>query len=207
MTTGERMKNRRKEINVSVDDVAKALNVSIATIYRYENGDIEKVPGSVLEPLAKVLRTTPAYLMGWDNTERSFPSNILPMPNTYKVPLLGDIACGDPILAVENIEGEVDVPEHIRADFALRCKGDSMINARIFDGDIVYIRQQRTVENGQIAAVRMDESATLKRVKRYDDHIVLEPANPMYEPLVFWHEKMNEVDIIGKAVGFTSLVR
>lgn len=134
------------------------------------------------------------------------PNNIIPMPETYKVPLVGTIACGTPILAVENTDGEVDVPNHIRADFALRCKGDSMINARIFDGDIVYIRQQDSVENGEIAAVLIDDEATLKRIRIYDDHISLEPENPQYKPIVLWDEEMNSVRILGKAVAFTSSI-
>lgn len=131
-------------------------------------------------------------------------NNIIPMPEMKKVPLVGTIACGTPIFAEENIEEYVDIPKHIKADFALTCKGDSMINARIFDGDIVYIRHQETVENGEISAVMVDDEATLKRVKLYPDHIVLEPENPMYKPLVFWGEEMNTVRILGKAVAFTS---
>ena len=124
-----------------------------------------------------------------------------------KVPLIGAIACGAPILADEHVEDYVDVPAHISADFALTCKGDSMINARIFDGDIVYIRQQETVDNGQIAAVLIDGEATLKRVRLFDNHISLEPENPQYRPLVYWGEEMNAVRILGKAVAFTSAIR
>lgn len=134
-------------------------------------------------------------------------TNIIPFPEMHKVPLIGAIACGAPILAEEHIEDYVDIPRHITADFALVCKGDSMINARIFDGDIVYIRQQETVDNGQIAAVLIDGEATLKRVKIYDDHIVLEPENPHYRPFTFWSEEMNDIRILGKAVAFTSAVR
>ena len=129
------------------------------------------------------------------------------MPEMRKIPLLGTIACGAPVLADEHIEGQVDIPANIHADFALTCKGDSMINARIFDGDIVYIRQQDTVENGEIAAVLIETEATLKRVRLFDDHISLEPENPMYKPIVFWNEEMYEVRILGKAVAFTSSVR
>lgn len=212
MTTGQRIRNRRKEIDISAEKVAAAIGVSPATIYRYENGDIEKVPGEILLPIAKVLRTTPAYLMGWEE-EPSAAADVMTLPNVEqipkmrRVPLLGTIACGEPLLAVENIEGEVDVPEHIRADFALRCKGDSMINARIFDGDIVYIRQQPAVENGQIAAVLIGDEATLKRVRLFDDHISLEPENPMYRPIVYWNGDMASIRILGLAVAFTSAVR
>lgn len=100
----------------------------------------------------------------------------------------------------------VEVPDFIHADFALRCKGESMINARIFDGDVVYIRKQPTVENGQIAAVLVGDEATLKRVTVYEDKIVLEAANPLFDPLVFRGEEMNQVEILGKAVGFTGLI-
>ncbi len=134
-------------------------------------------------------------------------ANIIVFPAMKKLPLIGAIACGAPILAQEHIEDYVDTPLHINADFALLCKGDSMINARIFDGDVVYIRQQETVENGEVAAVLIDNEATLKRVYLFTDHIVLEPANPMYKPLAYWNEEMNTVRILGKAVAFVSTVR
>lgn len=207
MTTGQRMKLRRKSIGLSAERVAEMLGVSPATIYRYENGDIEKVPGDRLGTIARVLQTTPAYLMGWDSTASEQPTNIIPLPQMRKIPLIGTIACGAPILAEEHIEEYIDIPKHINADFALTCKGDSMINARIFDGDIVYIRQQDTVENGEIAAVLIDGDATLKRVKLYEDHISLEPENPQYRPQVYWGEEMNDVRILGKAVAFTSAIR
>lgn len=208
MTTGQRMKNRRKEIGLSAERVAEMLGVSPATIYRYENGDIEKVPGDRLVPIADALKTTPAFLMGWDDAvDASLPSNIIPMPEMRKIPLIGTIACGAPILADEHIEEYIDIPRHINADFALTCKGDSMINARIFDGDVVYIRQQNTVENGEIAAVLIDGEATLKRVRLHPDRIILEPENPLYDPLVYRNEEMNTVRILGKAVAFTSAIR
>ena len=178
---------------------------------QYVNGKVE--PGQEkLSILGMALNVSEAWLMGYDVSrvrDDATPkaSNILPMPEMRKIPLLGTIACGTPVLAEEHIEGQVDIPVNIHADFALTCKGDSMINARIFDGDIVYIRQQDTVENGEIAAVLIETEATLKRVRLFDDHISLEPENPMYKPIVFWNEEMNEVRILGKAVAFTSTVR
>ena len=207
MTIGDRIKARRLEIGLSVDEVAIRIGKNRATVYRYESNDIEKYPLDILQPLAQALMTTPAYLMGWEDSESERPANIIPMPEMRKIPLLGSIACGAPILAEEHIEGHVDIPANIHADFALTCKGDSMINARIFDGDTVYIRQQEEVLNGEIAAVLIDGEATLKRVRLFDDHIALEPENPMYKPLVYWNEEMNNVRILGKAVAFTSTVR
>ncbi len=98
-------------------------------------------------------------------------------------------------------------PENICADFAMRCKGDSMINARIYDGDIVYIHRQPTVGNGQIAAVLVDGEATLKRVYIYDDHIIFESANPQYKPLIYWNDDMENICILGLAVAFTGAVK
>ena len=121
-----------------------------------------------------------------------------------RIPVLGAIACGAPILAQEHIDGYAALPEDIHADFALICKGDSMIGARIFDGDTVYIRQQDTVDNGQIAAVLIDGEATLKRVRYLEDRMILEPENPMHRPIVLWGEEMNSARILGKAVAFTS---
>lgn len=135
------------------------------------------------------------------------PDNIIPMPEMKQIPLIGTIACGTPITAEQNVEDLVDIPKHIHADFALRCKGDSMINARIFDGDLVYIRQQPTVENGEIAAVLIDNEATLKKVRRFPERLILEPANPTFEPLVYIGEEMNHVHILGKAVAFTSMIK
>lgn len=128
------------------------------------------------------------------------------MPRMSSVPIIGEIACGVPILAEENIEEYVDLPEHIRADFALRCKGDSMTGARINDGDIVYIRQQPTVANGEIAAVRIENEATLKRVYRNGGTVILQPENPAYSPMAFTGDALNDVAILGKAVAFTSKI-
>ena len=145
MTTGQRMKARRKELGLSAETVAEKLDISPATVYRYEKGDIDKIPGDILQPLASILHTTPAYLMGWEDapssTKPAYDIFSLPgvsrPPRMVKKPRLGTIACGKPILAVEEAEEYDDVPENIECDFTLRCKGDSMINARIYDGDTV----------------------------------------------------------------------
>ena len=137
--------------------------------------------------------------------------NTFPLPKTKKVPLLGTIACGEPILATENIEAYVDMDSDIHADFALRCQGDSMINARIMDGDIVYIRKQDMVENGEIAAVLMDDceesNTTLKRIYISDDKIRLCVENPNYKDIIFFEDDMNKVRIVGKAIAFLSSIK
>lgn len=179
---------------------------------QYVNGKAE--PGQEkLTILGLALNVSETWLMGYDvpvsREDLCTPAarNIIPMPEPRKIPLVGAIACGSPTLAEENIEEYVSIPKNLPGDFALTCKGDSMINARIYDGDIVYIRQQETVENGEIAAVLIDDAATLKRVRIYEDRIVLEPANPMYDPLVFRGPERENIRILGKAVAFTSAIR
>lgn len=210
MTTGERMKQRRKEIGLSAEKVAESLGVSPATIYRYEKGDIEKVPVDIFAELAKILQTTPAYLMGWEEKPEpkkpTIPPGFEPMPKMKKIPLIGSIACGEPITAEQNIEKMVDVPEYIRCDFSLTCHGDSMVDAGIHDKDVVYIRIQPEVENGEIAAVRIDGEATLKRVYYNPGTLTLMPANPAYAPMVYTGSQLEEVHIEGKAVGWTHWV-
>jgi repressor LexA len=206
-----RMQQRREQLGLTLDDIALEIGVARSTIQRYEKGTIEKLKLPVIEAIANVLQVDPAWLVGKSDdpgvVTANSSDNILPFPSMQSVPLIGTIACGEPILAAENNECEVDMPEHVKADFALRCKGDSMINARIYDGDIVYIRQQPTVDDGQIAAVLVDDEATLKRVHLYPDHVVLEPENPLYRPLSFWESDMEHVRILGLAVAFTSNVR
>lgn len=201
-TMAKNIKHYMAQAGVSSIDMCKVLGVPQSTFSYWLNAKtyprIDKI-----EKMANYFGIKKSDLV-----EEHVPiRNVIPMPVMRSVPLVGTIACGDPILAEQNIEGEVSVPENIHADFALRCQGDSMINARIYDGDIVYIRQQETVDDGEIAAVLIDDDATLKRVHIYDDHIVLEPENPQYRPIVYWGIDMNAVRIIGKAVAFTSVVR
>ena len=204
----QKIKDLRAKHDLTLEHIAQQVGVGRSTVRKWETGQIQNMRRDKIAKLAAALHTTPEYLMGWENTnETPLPANIMPMPEMRKIPLLGTIACGEPILAVANIDEYISIPKDLAGDFALTCKGDSMINARIFDGDIVYIRQQDTVENGEIAAVLIDGEATLKRVRLFDDHISLEPENPMYKPLVFWNEEMNTIRILGKAMAFTSAVR
>lgn len=206
-TIGSRIRLAREHADMTQEQLGKLCNTTKQTIFKYENDIVTNIPMDRIEVIASALRVSPVYLMGWDNDMYSPIKNIIPVPEMRKIPLIGSIACGAPTLAEEHIEDYIDIPQHIHADFALSCKGDSMINARIFDGDIVYIRQQDTVDNGQIAAVLIDGEATLKRVQLFEDHISLEPENPQYRPLVYWGEEMNTVRILGKAVAFTSAIR
>lgn len=201
-------------------ELSKQSGVSKSSISRYISGAWEAKQDAVYL-LAMALNVSEAWLMGYDvpmersqpvapskNNTITLPDNIIPLPkNSKTVPLLGSIACGSPILAEENIEAMLPLPDFIRADFALRCKGDSMVDARILDGDLVYIRKQPDVENGEVAAVLINDEATLKRVYKHNSQIVLQPANPAYPPMVYTGEEINDIRILGKAVYFVSAVR
>ena len=203
------MKSRRKELGIPVDTVAAALGVSVATVYRYESGEIEKVPGTILEPLAKVLHTTPAYLMGWTAEHQSiqYPSNIMPLPAMKEWPVLGATACGKP-LHREMLDETALAPVDIKADIVFRCVGDSMINARIFDGDAVFIHLQPEVENGQIAVIRIGDEYTLKRVYVFDHYVELRSENPTVKPIILRGPELepDSFEVVGLAVAFMSAI-
>lgn len=183
---------------------ADFLEMPYTTYNNYAVGSRE--PNSdVLRKIASKYNVTIDYLLEIGASIFDIPG-ILHTPHMVKKPLLGAIACGEPILAVENLEGYIDVPEDIHCDFVLRCKGDSMVGARIHDGDVVYIRQQDDVENSEIAAVIIDEEdVTLKRVYKLAHGMILQAENPAYAPIQI--NGSHSARIIGKAVGFTSIIK
>ena len=134
--------------------------------------------------------------------------NILPI-STQRIPFLGSVACGKPIYADEDKESYVALGTNVKADFCLRAQGDSMIDARIYDGDLIFVRKQESVDNGEIAVVLIGDEATLKRVYYYPDKqkLLLQPANTKYEPFIYVGEELDQIRILGKAVAFQSDVR
>ena len=200
------LKALRKERKLTLEELAKRLGTSKQTIQRYENGIIANVPPEKIERLAEALSVTPAELMGWSenktDTDRIMPLSFKP------VRLIGDIACGEPIYAEEQYESFAVVGEDVDVDFCLKARGDSMIGARIYDGDIVFIKAQDTVDNGEIAAVIINDEATLKRVYYYpnEEKLILSPENPRYAPLVYFKEELMGIKILGKAVYFQSKI-
>lgn len=209
-TLYDRIKSRRTELGLTVEELAHKMGYKDkSSISKIENGKAD-IPQSKIAAFADALQTTPAYLMGWEEQPEpkkpTIPPGFEPMPKMKKIPLIGSIACGEPITAEQNIEKMVDVPENIRCDFSLTCHGDSMVDAGIHDKDVVYIRIQPEVENGEIAAVRIDGEATLKRVYYNPGTLTLMPANPAYAPTIYAGPQLEEVHIEGKAVGWTHWV-
>ena len=296
MNIGQRIKERRLAIGMSVDKLAEKLGLNRATIYRYESRDIENMPTSVLEPLANALLVSPSYLMGWTDDpsvpfqKERIAANVeevtadassiierlnavmldrgmtktqlakycgIPKTTLYNImaseenaqkakletmrpiaaalgitldyliygnakniddirniskcrfPMLGEVACGNPIYANEERESYIESGTTVQADFCLKAKGDSMVGARIFDGDIVFVRKTDIVNNGEIAVVLIGDEATLKRVYYYPDKqkLILQAENPKYEPFVYIGTELDDVRIIGKAIAFQSDIR
>ena len=200
-TLYDRIKSRRTELGLTVEELAHKMGYKDkSSISKIENGKAD-IPQSKIAAFADALQTTPAYLMGWEEQPEpkkpTIPPGFEPMPKMKKIPLIGAIACGEPITAEQNIEKMVDVPENIRCDFSLTCHGDSMVDAGIHDKDVVYIRIQPEVENGEIAAVRIDGEATLKRVYYNPGTLTLMPANPAYAPMIYTGPQLEEVHIEG----------
>lgn len=199
----DRIKQRRKEIGLSAEKVAEELGVSPATIYRYENNDIKKFPADILEPLAKVLRTTPGYLLGVEDNLKNpqITSDIVTFP------VVGSIAAGYDEIAVEDWSGEtVEIPtSYLKGRkkeefFVLSVHGDSMYPLYM-DGDKVLILKQTTLDHsGEIGAVLYEgENATLKKVEYVDgeDWMRMIPVNPQYKPKTIEGAALEECRILG----------
>ena len=200
----KKIKELRKEQGLSLEQLAELVGTSRQTIHRYENGIIANIPHEKIEALAEALRTTPASLMGWDDEEKPTFNYIKDISTvaTKRMPMLGYVACGEPIFASEEHDYFVNSGADLSADFCLTAKGDSMINARIFDGDVLFIKKQDSVEDGEIAVVLIDDEATVKRVyfNREDGILTLMPENPTYKPMRYSGRQLNQIRILGKVI-------
>ena len=199
-----RLKELRAKKGISQAKLAKDLNVSVGAVGNWESGT--RSPDSkMMQLLADYFTTTTDYLLGRESSDQI--KNIFPL-KTKKLPLLGEIACGEPIFADEQKGEYVITDEGVNADFCLKAKGDSMIGARINDGDIVFVQACSIVDDGEIAAVIIDNEATLKRVYYYREQnkLVLSAENPRYAPFVYENEELDRVRIIGRAVAFQSVI-
>ena len=204
----DRLREAMNKEGLKQVDLSRKTGISAPTISEWLKGSYLAKQDKVAI-LAKALNVSPSWLMGLDDTETEpLPPNCFPIEKR-KFPLLGNIACGEPIFADEDFEGYVEAGADIDADFCLRASGDSMIGARIHDGDIVFIKQQPIVDNGQIAAVLIENEATLKRFY-YDqasDTVQLMAENPSYAPIVKMKSDLNDIRILGRAIAFQSIIK
>ena len=195
-------------------DLARDTGLSKARISQYTNGIYEPKQKALCQ-IAKALHVNELWLMGNDVPMEQNPMFATPdVPGIFplesrRFPMLGEIACGKPMMAYEDLESYVISGTDLHADFCLRARGDSMIGARIMDGDIVFIRSADMVSNGEIAAVVIDNEATLKRVYYYPEEqkLILTPENPKYPPLVYIGNQLAEIRILGQAIAFQSDIR
>ena len=194
-------------------DLARDTGLSKARISQYTNG-IYVPKADAMHKLARALDVADLWLEGYDVPMERNASSVPNYPDIFpierrRIPVLGEIACGTPILTDEQHDSFVMSGTNLDADFCLRAKGDSMIGARIQDGDIVFIKKSDMVANGEIAAVVIEDEATLKRVYYYPEKskLILTPENPKYEPLVFMGPELDEIHILGKAVAFQSEIK
>ena len=209
----DRLNEAMKARGIRATELAQRTGLSKARISQYVNGKFIPKSDAILL-IAEALGVSELWLMGKtsDVDTTTPPKKILPCPENVsplrlrRFPVLGEIACGLPTLAVEDPDGGYVTAADTTADFCLTAKGDSMIGARIFDGDEVFIQQTDVVNNGEIAAVVVDGEATLKRLYYYpaEEKLVLAAENPNYAPLVFTGAELESIHILGRAVAFQS---
>lgn len=201
----ERILNLLAEKDISYGELSIQTNIPKSALQRYATGQTEKIPIDRLDRIAKALNTTPAYLMGWEESQPREDANspLLPLPQMKRWKVIGGTACGSPIH--KEMEETVLAPADIDADRVFRCVGDSMVGAHIFDGDIVFVKTGVPVEDGKIGVVRVEDEYTLKRIYHGPDYLELRSENPKYAPIVIRGDQQN-AEIIGLAVHFLSRV-
>lgn len=209
-TIGDRINKKRLEKGMTLEELGRKAGVSKVTIHKYESKVITNIPSDRIEAMAKALNVSPAYLMGWNDSSSEdidiskIPGVIMPV-KLKRIPILGSIACGEPLFAEQNYEGYFMLDENLAgADFCLRAKGDSMIEANIFERDLVFFKKTNDVENGTIAAILIDDEATLKRISKSEDMLILQPCNRIYSPIIIKPEDDKRVLILGEMVGVYS---
>lgn len=190
----------RKKNGLTLEAVANVVGVGKSTVRKWETGTIANMRRDKIALLAEALHTTPAYLMGWEDTP-SVPNGTRAV-RSKRLPMLGNVACGEPIFASEQCDTYVDVESDLDADFCLTAQGNSMINARIFAGDILFVKKQPMVNDGDIAVVLIEDEATVKRVyyDRENNIITLISENPMYKPMRYEGTMLDQIRILGKVV-------
>lgn len=194
MTIGEKIKALRTTKELSQDDLARYLNITRQAVYKYENGIITNIPIDKIERLASLFGVSPEYLTGWENGS-----------STVRIPVYGRVSAGIPLEAITDIEDyeEIDAAMAANGEYiALKIHGHSM-EPRFADGDVVIVRKQPDIEDGQIAVVLVNgDDATIKRVHRTESGLVLLPTNPSYDPIYFTRKQIKElpVKILGKVV-------
>lgn len=213
MTIGDKIRYQRKLLGLTQTELGERLGVKTNAVSKWECGRVEDIPTSKIKAMSVLFGVPTSYLIDEEAVQqkagdRPLPSNITLLPKMREWQVLGAAACGKP-LHRELLDETVMAPEDIKADVVFRCVGDSMINARIFDGDAVFVRLQPEVENGQIAVVRIDDEYTLKRVYYHEDYVELRPENPVHKAIILRGPDLEpeHFEVVGLAAAFMSAIQ
>lgn len=201
LTVGEKIKTLRKSLGLTQTELGQRVGVQKNAVSKWECGRVEDIPTSTIKLLANLFNVPASYLIDDDTSPVTSP--LLPLPRMKRWQVLGGTACGQPLFKPLE-DASILAPADIDADFVFQCVGDSMINARIFDGDTVFVKEGE-VPDGQIGVVRVGEEYTLKRIYHGADYLELRSENPMYPPIIIRGEQEN-AEIVGRAVQFLSRV-
>ncbi|MDO5776531.1 MAG: XRE family transcriptional regulator [Eubacteriales bacterium] len=230
-TLGDIIHRYRKDNGISMTDFSKTSGISKAYIGFLEK-NVNPQTGSPIAPSIKIIKlAAQAMHVDFDELFNQIDGDVTlnsdkdssaaaRTPEDYgltrlsdvhkkAIPMLGTVACGTPIYANEEHDSYVLADEDIDADYCLTARGDSMINARIYDGDLIFVKQCDHVENGEIAVVAIGDEVTLKRVYFYAETHTLQliAENPKYAPLIYRDDELDGVYVIGKALFFQSLIQ
>ena len=210
MTIGDKIRYQRKRLKLTQTELGVKLGVKTNAVSKWECGRVEDIPTSKIKAMSALFGVPTSYLIDEETSQHekqdsTLPPNIVPLPQMREWHVLGATACGKP-LHRELLDETVMAPDDIKADVVFRCAGDSMINARIFGGDAVFVRLQPEVENGQIAVVRVDDEYTLKRVYYHEDYVELRPENPMHKAIILRGHQLEPeyFEVVGLAAAFMS---
>lgn len=215
-TTAERILKAITKSGLSYAELSKCTNIPKSALQRYAVGETKNIPIDRIEAIAKATNVSAKYLLCWEETSTPERNRIEDLAKygihpieRKRFPMLGKIACGEPIFADQDFESFITASADIKADFCLKAQGDSMIGAGINDGDVVFIKEQPIVNNGQIAAIIIDNEATLKRwyYDQEKQELTLTAENAKYRPLVYRGEELNTVRCLGRAVCYMSIIK
>ena len=215
MDIGRLIKEYREENGLSQRQFAQKCGVSNGYISMLEEGKNPKTNEPILPTLATMRKISSAMGCSLNDLMSSVEEidvSLLPGVRSIsrkRLPMLGNVACGEPLFADEQHDAYVDAADGVDADFCLIAKGDSMINARIFDGDLLFVKRQESVDDGEIAVVLIEEETTVKRVyyDRESNLLTLVPENPTYRPMRFAGSELSRIRILGKVVAGQYVIR
>lgn len=212
MTIGERIRQRRKELKLTADELAERLHKNRATIYRYENSEIERLPAEVLKPLSEILQVSPEYLMGWstDDENKGLDRLVRDIEQDNNIKIEDVLASEKSIPVLTGVQnGNIQFEDCLRlsdlkGDLCWRADDDSMKQSGISAGTIIFADKTKDIQNGDIVIAYIDRKIILRKYYYYPESVklVLSPDNTDSEPMLFIGNEINDIIIIGKVIAY-----